>query len=129
MSNLGRPLVVAIDFDGTIVEEKWPRIGNPIKGAKIGIERLHKEGMILILNTCRCEDTLGEAVDFLKERKLWNCFTAVNENILERVEEYGSDPRKISADVYVDDRGISGIPPWSDIVKTCLTRQKELMRL
>ena len=46
-------LVIAIDFDGTIVEEGYPNIGAMRKGAYKYIRKLVNEGHFIIINTCR----------------------------------------------------------------------------
>lgn len=63
----------------------------------------------VILWTCRCNDRLKEAVDFCKKYGLE--FDAVNENLADLVNFWGNDPRKISADVYIDDKAVNK-PKW-----------------
>lgn len=98
--------IIAIDFDGVLViGDNYPDIGEPnlpmIKWAK---ER-KDEGAKLILWTSRIGEPLVRAVEFCSGYELE--FDAVNENLPEVVEEYGSDSRKIHADVYIDDKAIN----------------------
>ena len=57
--------------------------------------------------TCRCGNQLEEAVEWCRKWELE--FDAVNENLPEIIERYGSDGRKIYADVYIDDKSCF---PW-----------------
>ncbi|WP_299581753.1 BT0820 family HAD-type phosphatase [uncultured Sunxiuqinia sp.] len=107
-----KPLTIAVDFDGTIVEHKFPAIGNELPFATHTLKTLQEKGHRLILWTYRSGQQLDEAVDFCKERGL--TFYAVNKNY---PEEKMSDniSRKILADVYIDDRNIGGMPSWTEI--------------
>lgn len=97
-----QPSIYAVDFDGTLCEYEWPGIGEP-KNGLIEILKLKKaQGDKIILWTCRVDEKLDEAVAWCKERGLE--FDAVNENLPEIVEAFGSDTRKIFANVYIDDR-------------------------
>jgi hydroxymethylpyrimidine pyrophosphatase-like HAD family hydrolase len=103
---------IAVDFDGTIVEHKYPAIGKELLFAIETLKQLQKQGHQLILWTYRAGKELDEAVEFCRERGLE--FYAVNRNFPE--EEYdGSISRKIDAEVYIDDRNIGGFLGWSTI--------------
>lgn len=52
--------------------------------------------------TCRADERLEEAVRWCYDQGL--IFDAVNENLPERIAMFGTDPRKIGADEYIDDR-------------------------
>lgn len=99
--------IVAVDFDGTLCVDSYPMIGAP----NLSLIRLLKEWQRsktkLILWTCRCGDALVEAVDWCAGHDLY--FDAINANVPETIEKYGSDPRKITADIYIDDRSSL---PW-----------------
>ncbi len=100
--------VIAIDFDGTIVKNKWPEIGKLRFLAKPVIKWLQKRGHELVLFTCREGQLLNDACNFIKANKIeirW-----INENTKDRIEEYGGDCRKISADLYLDDKAF--FPGW-----------------
>lgn len=120
-----RHLTIAIDFDGTIVENRWPEIGPIIPGAADGIVNLFTDGHYLILNTCRKGDRLKEAVAFLKSRQLYSLFECVNKNRPALIERYGGDCRKIFADVYVDDRNVHPLPPWKEVVRLVRVKAAE----
>lgn len=95
--------IIAVDFDGTLCENKWPEIGEPNTNL-IGylIEMRKSFGAKIILWTCRVGEMLDKAVNWCSEHRLE--FDAVNENLPHIVERFGSDTRKIFANVYIDDR-------------------------
>ncbi|MFC2114985.1 BT0820 family HAD-type phosphatase [Bacteroidota bacterium] len=103
---------IAIDFDGTIVEHKYPEIGKEMLFAFETLRELQKQKHQLILWTYRSGKELDEAVDFCRERGIE--FYAVNKSYPEeRYDE--SFSRKIEADVFIDDRNIGGFPGWSAV--------------
>ena len=101
-------MVIAIDFDGTIVKNRWPEIGKMRFLAKPIIKWLQKRGHEPILFTCREWDYLDHAYYFLKANGIE--FKYYNENTEKRIEQYGGDCRKVSADLYLDDRAF--FPGW-----------------
>ncbi len=107
---------IAVDFDGTIVEHKYPKIGKPIPFAIETLIELQKQGYELVLWTYRAGKYLDEAVVFCRERGLE--FLAVNKNSPEEVLDEETISRKIYADIYIDDRNIGGFPGWSYIWKS-----------
>lgn len=108
-------LTIAIDFDGTIVEHKYPQIGKELPFAINTLRMLQAKGHRLILWTYRAGSELEEAVDFCSKNKLE--FYAINKNYPE--EEYDdSISRKILADLYIDDRNFGGMPNWTNIFQT-----------
>jgi len=105
-------LIIAVDFDGTIVEDAYPGIGEPRIFAFETLKRLQKDGHRLILWTYRCNNRLDEAVLFCKENGIE--FYAVNKSFPE--EEFNGDvSRKIMADLFIDDRNIGGVFGWGEI--------------
>ena len=100
-------MIYGIDFDGTIVEEKFPAIGKPIKEVVDFIRTLKKEGHKWILITMRQDKQLEEAIEWLYKMGLTP--DAVNDNLPERIEMWGNNPRKIYADVYIDDHNAGGV--------------------
>ncbi|WP_430971650.1 BT0820 family HAD-type phosphatase [Sunxiuqinia rutila] len=107
-----KQLTIAVDFDGTIVEHKFPAIGGELPFATHTLKTLQEKGHRLILWTYRSGEQLDEAVDFCKDRGL--SFYAVNKNYPEE-KMTDSISRKILADVYIDDRNIGGMPSWTEI--------------
>jgi hypothetical protein len=103
---------IAVDFDGTIVEHKYPQIGKEKLFAFETLKELIRLGHQLILWTYRAGKELDEAVEFCQDNGVE--FFAVNKNYPE--EHYdGSISRKIDADVYIDDRNLGGFPGWSAV--------------
>lgn len=109
---MNKKLIFAIDFDGTIVENKYPEIGEINKDVAKFIRALRKKGHIWILWTCRCGKDLEDAVKFLKRHKLKPDY--VNESTKENLEAFPDNPKKIFADCYIDDRNAGGLvlPYW-----------------
>ena len=98
-------MIVAVDFDGTLCEENWPNIGEPNTNLLQYLLFIQTKGAKLILWTCRCGEKLTEAIEWCKGYGL--IFDAVNENLPESVERFGSDSRKIYADLYIDDKSLT----------------------
>ena len=98
------PLVFAIDFDNTLCESAYPDIGEPIQPIIDFCKNMKADGHKLILWTCREGKLLANAILWCFEHGL--LFDAYNANLPERIEQYGTDPRKIGADFFVDDRNI-----------------------
>ena len=96
--------IIAVDFDGTLCKNNWPEIGAPNEELIEYLCNRHKDGDKLILWTCRVDEMLQKAVEWCKERNL--IFDAVNENLPEIIESFGSDTRKIFANEYIDDRNL-----------------------
>jgi hypothetical protein len=113
-----RKLIIAVDFDGTIVDERFPDIGEELPNCFSTLKRLKTKGHKLILWTCRADDlsntngrkVLTEAVEFCKSRGLE--FDGINANI----PELGVNPLpKIYADYYIDDRNLFSKIDWFEI--------------
>ena len=103
---------IAVDFDGTLVDNDYPRIGKPIVFAFDTLKKLQENGFRLILWTYRSGRTLEEAVQFCKERGI--TFYAINNSFPEE-EPDPNVSRKINADIFIDDRNIGGLMDWGQI--------------
>lgn len=101
-------MVIAVDFDGTLCSANYPEIGNANHGLIEKLKELQHDGNQLILWTCRAGERLNEAVYWCKMQGL--VFDAINDNVPEMIEIWGNDSRKITADIYIDDRSEK---PWS----------------
>lgn len=107
-------MVIAVDFDGTIVKHKYPAIGKEIPYAIKTLKLFQEKGHKVILWTYRSGKELDKAIEFCRKRGLE--FYAVNNNYED--EEFDNTySRKIYADLYIDDRNILGIPEWEKIYK------------
>lgn len=116
-------MIISVDFDGTICEAGcWPEIGKPVPGAHQALRELRKAGHKIIINSCRCGAAEREMIMWLAVNKY--PYDAVNENLPERIEQYGGDSRKISADLYIDDKGMYCHIDWPAIVDT-ISRMEE----
>ncbi|WP_277235779.1 hypothetical protein [Phocaeicola salanitronis] len=107
-------MLIAVDFDGTIVEHKYPAIGPEIPFAIETLKKLQAERHKLILWSVREGKLLEEAVEFCRQRGLE--FYAVNRDYPE--EEKGQNnhySRKLKADLFIDDRNLGGLPDWGTI--------------
>lgn len=97
--------IYACDFDGTLAESIFLGIGSPNMALINHLIKRRKQGSKIILWTCRVGERLQEAVEWCKSYGLE--FDAVNENLPEMVEHWGSESRKVFADVYIDDKAIN----------------------
>ena len=103
-------MTFAVDFDGTIVDNKFPEIGDLKPEAIETLQALHEVGHKLILWTCRKDRELADAEAFLKSHGI--VMDAVNTNV-------GDDftGRKIFAHAYLDDRSFPPFPGWAIVKK------------
>lgn len=117
---------IAVDFDGTIVEHRFPEIGMPKPFAFEVLNALKEEGNDLILWSNREGKRLEEAVNFCKEKGLE--FYAVNSEFPEASWSGSGVSRKLVADVYIDDKNLGGLPDWGEIY-TILSKKAEKDRI
>ena len=107
-------MIIAVDFDGTIVENRYPEIGQEMPFAIEVLKKLQNERHRLILWTVREGKLLNEAVEFCKARGLE--FYAVNRDYPEEEKERNNHfSRKLKADLWIDDRNLGGLPDWGTI--------------
>lgn len=104
-------MIIAVDFDGTIVEHDYPKIGQSIPFAIETLLKLQGEGHILLLWTFRTGSQLQEALDYCESKGLR--FYAANKNHPD--EDETKAPRKLNADIFIDDRNVGGLPDWGVI--------------
>lgn len=108
-------LTIAVDFDGTIVENRFPEIGKPLLFAFESLRKLQEEGHRLILWTYRSGEKLDDAVTFCEKNGLK--FYAINSSYPE--EEFDqSISRKILVDIFIDDRNYGGMKGWGEIYQS-----------
>ena len=118
---------VAIDFDGCITVDREAEGSNMIiqDGCIETIKMLYSMGHKLILNTCRVEKQLEEALEWMEEHNIKKYFSLINENDPYEISCYGSDCRKIHADIYIDDRNLGGFLGWVFIKDYFLKKRKD----
>lgn len=106
-------MTIAVDFDGTIVEHRYPAIGKEIPFAIETLKKLADDGHKLILWTAREGQLLEDALHFCKMRGL--VFYSVNADLPEANWEGYKTTRKLRVDCFIDDRNLGGLPDWSTI--------------
>lgn len=124
-------LVIAIDFDGTLVEDRSPLVFRP--GAKEALVRLRQHGHSLILHSARCTwrpvgtENPNEAGEFWQTGRappwaddVWARFDEMRtflqqQGVWELFDKVWQDPGKPLADVFIDDRAV--VPYWPVIVE------------
>lgn len=109
-------MTIAIDFDGTIVTDKYPKIGSELPFATQTLRQLIADRHKLILWTVREGQLLDEAIEWCKKRGVE--FYAINKDYPEEDKERNRHySRKLKADLFIDDRGIAGLPDWGTIYR------------
>jgi hypothetical protein len=117
---MNKKLVIAVDFDGTLCEFAFPKIGNQLPYQKELMDTLiqmREGGHKLILWTNRGDNkkypVLTEAINWCKEKGLE--FDAINQNLPKQKKISGYSP-KIMADIYIDDKAIN-VKDWKQILQ------------
>ena len=111
-------MTIAVDFDGTIVEHEYPKIGKILPFAFETLKALQNDGHLLILWTVRSGELLDEAVEFCKKKGIE--FYAVNKSYPEEVFD-DTVSRKILVDMFIDDRNFGTFPDWGVIGQKILS--------
>lgn len=109
-------MIIAVDFDGTIVEHKYPAIGAERPFATATLRQLIKDGHKLILWSVREGDLLQQAIDWCEARGVR--FYAANADLEEETfndQKVRNYSRKIKADLFIDDRNIGGLLGWGEM--------------
>ena len=119
---------IAVDFDGTIVENKYPGIGAERPFAVKVLKQLAAEGDEIILWTARSGSLLQDAVDWCESRGLK--FFAINSNYHMCVAHQNGfkGSRKIRADIYIDDKIIGGFPGWPTVYAKIVLLKRQINR-
>lgn len=117
---------IAVDFDGTIVENKYPAIGEEMLFAFATLDALKKKGHQLILWTFRIGRELDDAVEFCRKNGIE--FDAVNANYEGEVFD-ASTPRKLNVDCFIDDRNVGGFIGWGRIYQLLCPDGEDLEKM
>lgn len=96
--------IIAVDFDGTLCKNEWPEIGEENKIVISELLEAQAEGAAIILWTCREGELLDKAVKWCYDRGIE--FDAINENLPRMIEKWGTNPRKLGATEFWDDRAV-----------------------
>jgi hypothetical protein len=105
--------IIAIDFDLTICMSHYPKLGLERENAGNVIRQLVKDGYGVIINTCREGLAVADAIHWLETHQI--PYHYLNCNFPHIIELYSADCRKISADLYIDDKCLMGLPHWNEI--------------
>lgn len=109
-------MVIAVDFDGTIVTDAYPQIGKEHPFAIDTLKMLIRDHHRLILWTVREGKYLDDAVNWCRERGVE--FYAVNRDYPEEeMENNNHFSRKLKVDIWIDDRSVGGLPDWGTIYR------------
>ena len=106
-------MTIAVDFDGTIVRHRYPKIGDEIPFATETLRLLLRDRHRLILWTVREGRLLDESVEWCRARGVE--FYAINRDFPEEDATGSGFSRKIKADLFIDDRNFGGLPDWGTI--------------
>ena len=106
-------MTIAVDFDGTIVEHRYPKIGEEIPFATETLKILAQERHKLILWTVREGELLEEAIEWCRQRGV--LFYSVNKDYPEEEKSHNGFSRKLKADLFIDARNLGGLPDWGTI--------------
>jgi hydroxymethylpyrimidine pyrophosphatase-like HAD family hydrolase len=117
---------IAVDFDGTIVENKYPAIGEEMLFAFATLDALKKKGHQLILWTFRVGRELDDAVEFCRKHGI--VFDAVNTNYEGEVFD-ANTPRKLNVDCFIDDRNVGGFIGWGKIYQLLCPNSQDLEKM
>jgi len=107
-------MILAIDFDGTIVHNKFPAIGELLPNSKEVINQLYDNGHYIIIWTSRDGAELLKAINFLIHTGIK--FHRINDNNPVNTEKYGSNSRKVYAHMYIDDHNMEGFSGWERVL-------------
>lgn len=112
---MAKSKIIAVDFDGTIAEDAYPKVGKEKMFAFETLKQLQADGHRLILWTYRHGETLEEAVQFCKDNGVE--FYAVNNSFAGEEFNPNEASRKLNADIFIDDRNLGGFPGWGEVYK------------
>lgn len=96
---------IAIDFDGCLCTDAFPAIGEPNWPVIKRAQAEQRAGAGLILWTCREDQLLLDAIAACEGWGL--TFDSINESLPDWIEAFGTQPRKVGATEYWDDKAAS----------------------
>lgn len=108
---------ICVDFDNTLVDVNYPTIIGIKQGARETLEWLRSIGVYIIISSCRYGEYEDEMRQYLVDHSI--PYDSVNENNPSRIDKWHGDCRKMSADIYIDDKAypieLSGGIIWTDV--------------
>lgn len=96
---------IAIDFDGCLCTDAFPAIGDPNWPVINQAKAEQQAGAGLILWTCREDQLLLDAIAACEGWGL--TFDSVNESLPDWIEAFKTQPRKVGASEYWDDKSVN----------------------
>lgn len=123
-------MIIAVDFDGILVENRFPDIGPPNYEMVSLVQQLINEGNEVVLWTTRNGEELTAAVDWCGARGLHFCNVngPAPSNANKYKDVYPTDTRKIYADVYIDDHNLEFVSEGGEGYWWATKYIKELIR-
>lgn len=101
-------MIIAVDFDGVLVEDQFPEIGSPKNEMIELVKQIIAAGHEAVLWTSRTDARLAEAVRWCMAHGLK--FSAINDqapsNKAKYQHLYPNGTRKVYANLYIDDHNI-----------------------
>jgi hypothetical protein len=120
-------VIIAVDFDGVLVQSAFPKIGEP-DHEMVDLVRLliQKSDVEVVLWTSRVDRPLEDAVTWCEQMGL--SFDAINDNAPSNKRKYGklypNGTRKVYADYYLDDHNMGYSRQMAiDIIKSILREE------
>lgn len=113
-------MIIAVDFDGTIVRSQYPVIKSEQPYAVDTLKRLKAQGHYIIIWTCRTGKELLNATNWLLEHGV--PFDRINDHCPDNVAKYGNGGNKIYADVYIDDNNLGGFIGWKNALEIIIDK-------
>jgi hypothetical protein len=123
----GDGVIIAVDFDGVLVQNAFPKIGEPDREMITLVQLLiQKSNIEVVLWTSRVDQPLEDAVTWCEQMGLQ--FDAVNDNAPSNKRKYGklypNGTRKVYADYYLDDHNMGYSRQMAiDIIKSILREE------
>ena len=121
-------MIIAVDFDGVLVQSAFPKIGEP-DHEMVDLVRLliQKPDVEVVLWTSRVDQPLEDAIAWCEQMGL--TFDAINDNAPSNKREYDklypNGTRKIYADYYLDDHNMGYSRQMAiDIIKSILREEE-----
>ena len=94
-------MIVGVDFDGTVVEHRYPLIGPPVPDALEVIQGLRHNNHYIILWTMRSGEHLEDAVQYMRDNGVY--LFGINENPSQHT---WSQSPKAYCHIYIDDAAL-----------------------
>ena len=99
--------IICVDFDGTIVDHVYPKIGKPVPEAIESMKLFIDNRAKIILYTMRSGEELQEAVDYIEDKGI--DLYGVNNN---PTQHTWSQSPKVYGNMYIDDAAIGTPMCW-----------------